>query len=246
MSTDMKLTPGAVPFLDRQNKDKPVERFFVYLQRFNSLVIAFGLLGFLGLAAWGGIEAVKTSLRNETKSVQVPQTEAIPQEAKECFVIRGTDFSLSSGSVVFKLLSPAGGRAYEEGRAMDTRNLMFFRVGDGASSWMFADQSQTLEKIDVFKTDKSGEEFLFVESRPQVKSREAGERPSLRDLHMVKADGSGHTRLVEGVEQTLSRNLVGDELHLVYQRSDSVRFARISLKDLRQISDVEVVKMTAL
>ena len=52
-----------------------MEKFILYVRRFNTIVIGIGLLLLLGLATMGGIEVGKGFFRSEKKSVEVPQSQ---------------------------------------------------------------------------------------------------------------------------------------------------------------------------
>ena len=221
-----------------------MEKFILYVRRFNTIVIGIGLLLLLGLATMGGIEVGKGFFRSEKKSVEVPQSQGQDAaDSKESFVLRPTDFTSQAGNPVFKLLTESGGgRSYEEGRGINVRNLLFFKNDSEKSKWLFPDQSLLLNRIESLKNG-SESEILYIEAE-RVKRKDQGEsKRDSQSVYLVRMDGEGLEKALGDVEQTLRHRVVKNQLEIIYQSAQAVRLARFSLKDFTRISDVEVARI---
>lgn len=219
-----------------------MERFFLYVKRFNTVVIAVGLLGILGLVAWGGAQAGREILRSEKKTIDVPRTGAETTEVKETFILRPTDFASNDGTPVFRLMLKGEGRSYEEGRSSDVRNLLFFRDGKENSKWLFPNQSQVLNRFESLKGD-AGEEILYLETAPAKGDVKSDSKQGLRSVYLVRMSGEGLEKALSEVEMTLRHRVVKDQLEIIYQNSDAVRLAKYSLKNFQKLSDIEVARI---
>lgn len=223
-----------------------MDKFIVYVQRFNTLVIGAGLLLLVAMATWGGFEGTKSWLRSEKKTVEAPKSNGQKGDRKETFFLRPTEFSAADGVLVFRLQSNGEGRAYDEGSAMHTRNLLFFRETGEKPRWLFPDQTLVLSRIEAHKSGAGEEDTLLIETEPRWRSEAKGDSRQTRDVYLVRMDGSGLQKVLAGVEQTLSHKMVKGQLQIVYQSADAVRIARISLRELQTKSDVEVARIETL
>lgn len=226
-----------------------MERFFLYVQRFNALVIGLGLLLIVGLGILGGLKETMGLFRSEQKTVEVPHSAGKEGQSGASYSLHPTEYSTSEGSVVFRLQSrggSSGGGAYAEGRGTHTRNLLFFREGAGKSLWLFPDQARVLARVEGYKSGSAQEDVLLIETEPDRGQEEKDLPSNSRDVYLVRMDGTGLQRILTGVEETLTRKTVQGQLQIVYQNADAVRLARISLRDFRQLSDMEVARMETL
>ena len=219
-----------------------MERFFLYVKRFNTVVIAAGLLGILGLVAWGGAQAGREMLRSEKKTIDVPRSGQEATEFKETFILRPTDFSSKDGAPVFKLMLKGDGRSYEEGRSSDVRNLLFFRDGQEKSKWLFPSQSQVLNRFESLKGN-AGEEILYLETEPAKGNEKSDSKLGSRSVYLVRMSGEGLEKALSEVEMTLRHRVVKDQLEIIYQSSEAVRLAKYSLKNFQKLSDIEVARI---
>lgn len=219
-----------------------MERFFVYVKRFNTIVIAVGLLGIVGLVAWGGAQAAKEMFRSEKKTVDVPRTGSEVSEAKETFILRPTDYASNEGAPVFRLMLKGEGRHYDESRNSDVRNLLFFRDGKEKSKWLFPNQSQVLNHFESLKG--AGEEgVLYIEAEPSIGNEKNNSNQGSRTVYLVRMNGEGLEKALSEVELTLRHRVLKNQLEIIYQSSDAVRLAKYSLKDFQKISDMEVARI---
>ncbi len=223
-----------------------MDKFIVYVQRFNTLVIGLGLLLLVALASWGGLEGAKGWLRSEKKTVEAPESNSQEGDRKETFSLRPTEYSDADGALVFRLQSNGEGRAYDEGRAMHTRNLLFFRESGEKPRWLFPDQALVLSRIEAYKSGAGDEDTLLIETEPRWRNEVKGDSRQTRDVYLVRMGGSGLQKVLTGVEQTLSHKTLKGQLQIVYQSADAVRMARISLRELQTKSDVEVARIETL
>ena len=226
-----------------------MKRFFLYVQRFNAVVIGLGLLLIVGLAILGGLKETMGLFRSEQKTVEVPHSAGNEGQSGATYSLHPTEYSTSEGTVVFRLQSrggSSGGGAYAEGRGTNTRNLLFFREGPGKSLWLFPDQARVLARVEGYKSGSAQEDVLLIETEPD-RGQEGKDLPrNSRDVYLVRMDGTGLQRILTGVEETLNRKTVQGQLQIVYQNADAVRLARFSLRDFRQLSDLEVARMETL
>lgn len=226
-----------------------MERFFLYVQRFNALVIGLGLLLIVGLGVLGGLKETMGLFRSEQKTVEVPHSAGKEGQSGASYSLHPTEYSTSEGSVVFRLQSrggSSGGGAYAEGRGTHTRNLLFFREGAGKSLWLFPDQARVLARLEGYKSGSAQGDVLLIETEPDRGQEEKDLPSNSRDVYLVRMDGTGLQRILTGVEETLTRKTIQGQLQIVYQNADAVRLARISLRDFRQLSDMEVARMETL
>ncbi len=223
-----------------------MDKFIIYVQRFNTLVIGLGLLLLVALATWGGLEGAKGWLRSEKKSVEAPETTGQDGDRKETFSLRPTEYSAADGALVFRLQSNGEGQAYDEGRATHTRNLLFFRETGEKPRWLFPDQALVLSRIEAYRSGAGDQDTLLIETEPKWRNEAKDDSRQTRDVYLVRMDGSGLQKVLAGVEQTLSHKTVKGHLQIVYQSADAVRMARISLRELQTKSDVEVARIETL
>ncbi len=225
-----------------------MDKFIVHVQRFNTLVIGLGLLLLVAFASWGGLEGAKGWMRSEKKSVEAPETTGQDgdRDRKETFSLRPTEYSAADGALVFRLQSNGESRAYDDSRAMHTRNLLFFRESGEKPRWLFPDQALLLSRIEAYKSGAGDEDTLLIETEPRWRNELKGDSRQTRDVYLVRMDGSGLQKVLVGVEQTLSLKTVKGHLQIVYQSADAVRMARISLRELQTKSDVEVARIETL
>lgn len=219
-----------------------MERFFLYVKRFNTVVIAAGLLGIIGLVAWGGAQAGREMLRSEKKTIDVPRSGEEATEVKETFILRPTDFSSKDGAPVFRLMLKREGRSYEEGRSSDVRNLLFFRDGTEKSKWLFPSQSQVLNRFESIKGD-ADEEILYLETEPAKGNEKSDSKLGSRSVYLVKMSGEGLEKALSEVDMTLRHRVVKDQLEIIYQSTEAVRLAKYSLKNFQKLSDIEVARI---
>ena len=226
-----------------------MERFFLYVQRFNALVIGLGLLFILGLVILGGLKEAMGLFRSEQKTVEVPHSAESEDQSGATYSLHPTEYSTSEGTVVFRLQSrggSSGGNAYAEGRGTYTRNLLFFKEGAGKSLWLFPDQARVVARVEGYKSGSAQEDVLLIETEPD-RGQEGKDLPrNSRDAYLVRMDGTGLQRILTGVEETLNRKTVQGQLQIIYQNADAVRLARFSLRDFRQQSDMEVARIEYL
>ena len=223
-----------------------MDKFIVYVQRFNTLVIGLGLLLLVAMATWGGLEGANGWLRSEKKTVEAPETSAQEGDRKETFSLRPTEYSTADGALVFRLQSNGEGQAYDEGRATHTRNLLFFRETGEKPRWLFPDQALVLSRIEAYRSGAGDQDTLLIETEPKWRNEAKDDSRQTRDVYLVRMDGSGLQKVLAGVEQTLSHKTVKGNLQIVYQSADAVRMARISLRELQSKSDVEVARIETL
>lgn len=226
-----------------------MEKFFLYVQRFNALVIGLGLLLIVGLGVLGGLKETMGLFRSEQKTVEVPHSAGKEGQSGASYSLHPTEYSTSEGSVVLRLQSrggSSGGGAYAEGSGTHTRNLLFFREGAGKSLWLFPDQARVLARVEGYKSGSAQEDVLLIETEPDRGQEEKDLPSNSRDVYLVRMDGTGLQRILTGVEETLTRKTVQGQLQIVYQNADAVRLARISLRDFLQLSDMEVARMETL
>lgn len=219
-----------------------MERFFLYVKRFNTIVIAAGLLGILGLVIWGGAQAGREMFRSEKKTVDVPRVGEEVKEVKETFILRPTDFASRNGAPVFKLISKGDGRSYEEGRSTYVRNLLFFREGQEKSKWLFPNQSQVLDHFETLKWD-AGEEILYLETEPAKGNEKRDSKQGSLSVYLVRMNGEGLANVLSEVEMILRHRVVKDQLEIIYQSSEAVRLAKYTLKNFQKLSDIEVARI---
>ena len=216
-----------------------LDRWFVALERFNTIVVAAGLTLLLLGVSWAVLDLLRERLSATEKSVQAPGHSAAPIPGeKQGLTVRTLELNPQPATLVLELLGHQQGKGYESSRYHEVRNLLFLTPGEGQARWLFEDRQLVLARVEAVQDQQSPVQALLIETHVKDAASE------VRDVYLVRPDGSGRTRVLEGIEKTLSRKKVGPELHLLYQRTDAVRLARHALPGLQQLSDQEVARLS--
>ena len=135
-----------------------------------------------------------------------------------------------------------GGRHDRYGE--ETRNLLFLKPGKETAEWLFPDQTQVLLEIDDLRGEPHQGKAIYAEVADR---REESETPknSPRSVYLISGDGSRLEKVIKDADSVLSHDRKGSLIHIVYQRDQQIRAARISLKDFAIQSDRLVASLTS-
>jgi hypothetical protein len=224
----------------RQNKTNKqsetyVEKFFKFVNRVNALAFFAGVVMALCLLLW----MIGSSLwDNKVKtSVVVPNA---TEDKNQVLSLSAWEFIPEIGVQVLKLQS-TGGDASEyasEGRGYKNRNLLFVKTDDGASTWLFPDQSHLLSRIERLTTPDGRTKAIYFESR----SVDENSAPKF-SIYMARPDGTSPEEVLKNVDQVVSRRISGDAAHFIYQTGLEIKESKISMTSFTSQSHGVVARM---
>jgi hypothetical protein len=212
-----------------------LEKFFKFVDRVNALAFFTGVVLAAGLLLW----MIGSSLWDSKAktSVVVPNASA---EKSEVLSLTAWEFIPETGVQVLKLQS-TGGEANEyasEGRGYKTRNLLFVKSDGGASTWLFPDQSHLISRIERLAAPDGRTKAIFLESRPAIEK--SGPQFS---LYLAKPDGASPVEVLKDIDHVVSRRILGDAVHFIYQKGLEIKESKISLKSFDVLTDAHVARM---
>lgn len=127
----------------------------------------------------------------------------------------------------------------------ETRNLLFIKPSKEKAEWLFPDQTQALIEINGLSDGSSQVKAIYAEV---VDRKQESETPknSPSSIYLISGDGSRLEKVIKDADSILSHDRKGSQIHIVYQRDQQIRAARISMKDFAIQSDRLVVSMTSV
>jgi hypothetical protein len=225
-----------------------MERFFVLVNRLNSLLLLLVLLGAAAAIAWMSAESSHWRRRGTVEvAASEPATgDSVLMAFERAEVITG------SQTLMLRLTGSRKSAGFSSGGGgSETRNVLFLAGADRAPRWLFADHRHVVLTLAQLREDAAPEDratrWLYVEHVSQDSNQ--GGRLSDDDLSsiaMVRADGSGMTEVLRDVQRVLTYNMPdAQHLSIVYQQRGAVRHAKVSLDPIKIDSDQEIVKVPA-
>lgn len=212
------------------------EKFFLYLHRFNTLIPAGGLFLILCLIGWALISNQSIS---QGKPIIPPAGVAVTSE--DVLRVHLAHFDGGADNLVL-LVNADGEKNGYEGRASETRNLLFVSTEKEKAQWLFPSQDQILSKILPMDRTNDRNSVIYLEIKPKAASDVAA-KDSKVALSLVRSDGSGLTNLVSEADEIMENRVRGDNLQVVYQKDAAIRSMRIALSDFKIKSDRLVVSL---
>jgi hypothetical protein len=219
------------------------EKFFTYIQRLNSLIPAAALALVLVLL---GVDMIQTRNRNKASTIELPTPakDKTQNTNKLDFRIKPTSLESEDNILILKVVTDTqGGRHDRYGE--ETRNLLFIKPSKEKAEWLFPDQTQALIEIYGLSDGSSQGRAIYAEV---VDRKQESETPknSPSSVYLISGDGSRLEKVIKEADSILSHDRKGSQLHIVYQRDQQIRAARISLTDFATQSDRLVVSMTSV
>ena len=215
-----------------------MEKFFKFIDRVNALAFFTGVVLAAGLVLW----AVGNSLwEGKAKtSVIVPNASA---EKSEVLSLAAWEFIPETGVQVLKLQS-TGGEANEyasEGRGYKTRNLLFVKSDGGESSWLFPDQSHLISRVELIAAADGRTKAVYVESRGSP-----DKNGSSFEIYLASPGGSTPVEVLQGITHIVSKRVLGDSIHFVYQENLEIKESRISLKSFERTKGKTIANLVKI
>lgn len=231
-----------------------MERLFFVISRINSVLLLLILL--LGL-----VSLIWMNVNNNTwqrrGAVEVPAADG---GGSAQFVmlglgaledIPGTDVQMG------RLLGQEKSGKFSSGHygsVEGARNILFLSGKDKHARWLFKEHKNRILDVtqlseqgtDTCKADKNCViRALYIEFVTEAaQTRQGNSRTTLSSIGLSKVDGTGFTVLLEEVGSVLSYRMEdADHLSVLYQKSAEIRQARISVVEMKLLSDREVIKV---
>lgn len=210
-----------------------MNKFLAFARTFNTLLPVLIVLLLVLLTGWGFVES---SMRKTPglSTVLGPGVEHEP--SRTTYILKPANIPEQEGIAFFKLVSRKEKHTYAEGWSGEIRNLLVLKPGVEQATWLFPDQSLELKNI----VELSGRGASFKALSIQALKPSTGNLGERVDLYLVSYDGSGLTRVLEGLDEVVGQTSYQDEVRVIYQKDDAVRSARISLSGRKVVSDTKI------
>lgn len=221
-------------------------KFFSFVNRFNSIVFMLILLVSAGSLIYFNIES------NDWRDRRSVTLKENPDSNKKIELILGKINIISGSSVLFVNLSERnGGSSYSSGSsAGGTRNVLFFKDKEMNPNWLFKSNEYLIQDMDPLKTKKHSKETPAIAFIYEVVYKDTNNNKKLdsRDKLTVafsKLDGSEFKNVVEQVDSLIDHQVSSDgkEVALIYQVDHKVILERVSLDNFQSISKYEITQV---
>jgi len=219
------------------------EKFFVYVQRLNSLIPAAALALVLVLI---GVDTIRSRFWQKEATIQPPTTaksETQQKAAKLDLKIRLSSIETDEEILILKVVTDTEGGSHDR-YGEETRNLLFLRPSKEKAEWLFPDQTQALLEIDGLRGDSTSVKAIYAEVADRKHEGKAPKNAPV-SVCLISNDGSRLEKVLKDVDSVLSHHLKGSVINIIYQKDRQVRAARISLKDFAIQSDRVVASFTS-
>lgn len=223
-----------------------MEKFFTFVNRFNSLII-FGVLLVLAAIFLLGLG----SIYERDKSDVV--TRASAPASKETLDYRLAEFTDIPGANTQMLKLTASkskaGIAYSDYES-DTRNILFLSGDEKAARWLFPSQGNVIHTAAPLATaaeerpgrNKITQALYFVYADQDTNGDGEITQRDRSKIGLSKANGEGFTTVLNDIDHVYAVSLIGDRsISILYRVGKSLRQARYSVGTLASELDREVV-----
>ncbi|PXX44891.1 hypothetical protein [Undibacterium pigrum] len=230
-----------------------MEKLFFVVSRINSVLLLLILLVGLVSLIWMNVNNNAWQRRG---AVEVPAADAGSAQSVMLSLgsledIPGTDVQMG------RLLAQEKSGKFSSGHygsGEGARNLLFLSGKDKQARWLFKEHKNRILDVtqlseqgtDTCKADKNCvTRALYIEFVTEAaQTRQGNSRTTLSNIGLSKVDGTGLTVLLEEVGSVLSYRMEdADHLSVLYQKSAEIRQARISVVEMKLLSDREVIKV---
>ena len=214
-----------------------MDRFFTWIQRFNSLIpLAILVIGLAGIS-WAFFQ----SHEKKDPSITLPGASS---ESNKIYRLGRGEYYVGSDTFVLPLYRSTGETPQygEIGSGKETRNLLITSEKSQKTYWLFKDQMQVIEKFDQVQVNDSSEEMLFVLARP-FQEKDPPKYADSNSAYLVKFDGSTPKLVLTKIDEVIDRRETNGKIKLLYQSGSTIRLAKISLSNGALVSDKELSNM---
>lgn len=223
-----------------------MERFFVTINRINSVIFLVVLLATGGMVLWL-LGTQLSSSRDRAITVASPEGRgngATPLRLGSLEHISGSDTDMLSLTS-----SKEDGKFSSGGYGSDARNILFLNGEAMKPHWLFANHNNLILRNTQLKQSSSDDEkgpalALYFEYIAKDSNGD-GKLSSLdtSTVALTLPDGSGFTDILHDVDRVFSFETAGDkQLSILYQKGKSIRHARVSIATMQPTSDQEVIQ----
>lgn len=204
------------------------EKFFLYVQRLNSL-LPVGVVALV--VALQGIEMIRLRNSNKTPAIELPHADKPKTQntSKLDLRIKPTSLESEDDILILKVVADTQGGPHDR-YGEETRNLLFIKPGSEKAEWLFPDQTQALLEIDGPRVGSHLEKAIYAEVADRKQESETPKNSPI-SVYLISGDGSRLEKVIKNVDSVLSHDRRGSLINIVYQRDQQIRAARISLKD---------------
>lgn len=220
-------------------------RFFVVIQRINSLLFLLVLLGALALLSYVSWESSQRRARNAIQ-LAPEQAARTPTEflAGRMESVRGLDVHYVA------VEAREGGRGISKGYSTTTRNLLFLRGAVLTPQWLFETHQQLIQRHQpLFDASDEGNGPTRAFYYEVIKADSNGDGrldgDDLRTLALSRADGSGYREIDSGITHVVERKVTdnGTTLLLLVQERGELVIKRYALRDFVKMSEQRIATL---
>ena len=211
------------------------EKFFVYVQRLNSLIPAAALAFVLVLM---GVDMIRTKFWYKESTIEPPTAvnpETQQKTAKLELKIRLTGLENDEDILILKVVTDTQGGSHDR-YGEETRNLLFLKPGKEKAEWLFPDQTQALLEIDGLRGDSTHVKAIYAEVADRKHEGKSRQNAPV-SVYLISSDGSRLEKILKDVDTVLSHHHKGSVINIIYQKDRQVRAAQLSLADFSIQSD---------
>ena len=211
-----------------------MDRFFTWLQRFNSLIPLLLLLIGLGAVSWSALK----SYERTHPTITPPADGATPHRP---YWLGGGEYFDKDDAFVLRLYGNGEDESEYGGGSKETRNILVVSEKFGKTYWLFKDQSQVITQFDQILYNATKDQIVFALASP-LSHEDSLKASSHGSLYLIKLDGSAPKFILSNVDAVIHRRNSYGKMHLIYESGSTIRMAKISLSDLKLLSDKELSK----
>lgn len=221
-------------------------KFFVFVNRFNSIVFMMVLL-----AAGASIVFINI-MSNEWRDKRSVKLKEGPDSAVEIELILGNINTVAGSTVMYVNLREREGRSsYSSGGSLgETRNVLFFKDKELKPVWLFKGNGYLIRNMNELKigqyTDKNPAiSFIYEVVYKDTNGNEKLEGGDKLAIALSRVDGSEFVNVIESVDSLIDHTVSNDgkEVGLIYQKNRNIYLERISLTDFQSLSKSELTQI---
>lgn len=221
-------------------------KFFVFVNRFNSIVFMMVLL------AAGASIAYINIMSNEWRDKRSVKLKEGPDSADEIELILGNINTVSGSSVMYVDLREREGRSsYSSGGSLgETRNVLFFKDKELKPVWLFERNGNLIREMDKLKIGEYSDKnpvtsFLYEVVYNDTNGNDKLDRSDKLSIALSRVDGSEFVNVIESVDSLIDHTVSNDgkEIGLIYQKNHKIYLERVSLADFKSLSKSELTQI---
>ncbi len=221
-------------------------KFFIFVNRFNSIIFMLALLASVASLVFINIESNNWSNR---RSVTLKENADSNQNIE---LVLSEINTISGSSVLYVNLNERGDRSSygSGGSAGGTRNVLFFKDKETKPSWLFERNEYLIQDMDQLKIEEHTEKSPAISFLYEIVYKDTNNNEKLdgRDkitICLSKLDGSAFKNIIESVDSLIDHQVSSDgkEVALIYQIDHKVILERVSLENFQSISKSELTQV---